>query len=223
MLGLRLQTNVPGQLVIYGPPGIGELVTGLISSEQPASAAGYGIPGRSFGDPSSTIEVVELTDGQSLHVGPMTVKVRQNTHYSFPSGSEMDRRYKSLAFRFDLPDRSIVVTGDTGPSTAVDDLAKDADLLVSEMIDEDSTIAAVRRNSPGIPPAQIAELVQHLTSHHLTSGDVGRLAAKAGVRSVVVTHLSGDNPTSTDIMRYLKDIRTSYVGPVILADDLDQF
>ncbi|SLK08958.1 MBL fold metallo-hydrolase [Novosphingobium mathurense] len=223
LLGLRLQTNVPGKLTIYGPPGTRELVAGLVSSERPASVAGYGIPGQGYGNPADKVEVIEIADGQSLQVGSMTVKVRQNTHYSFPAGSEMDQHYKSVSFRFNLPDRSIVVTGDTGPSGAVAELAKGADLLVSEMIDEEATVAAVRRNSPNMPPAQVANVVEHLTSHHLTPSDVGKLAATSGVKSVVVTHLAGDNPTSADLLRYLKDIKTQYAGPVIVASDLDRF
>src|SRR6185295_18150133 len=61
--------------------------------------------------------------------------VAEISHYSFPAGSDMDKRFDSLSFRFDLPDRSIVYTGDTGPSDAVTALAKGADILVSELID----------------------------------------------------------------------------------------
>lgn len=223
ILGLRLQMRVPGKIVIYGPPGICELVAGLVASMLPASEAGFGIPGQGYFDPASTVEVIELADRQSINTSAMTVKVRQNTHYSFPAGSQMDRDYKSFAYRFDLPDRSIAFTGDTGPSAAVEELAKNADMLVAEMIDEPATVAAVRRNSPNAPPAQIQNVVAHLTSHHLTPDDVGRLAAKAGVKAVVVTHLAGDNPTGADLLRYHKGIAANYAGPVLIASDLDQF
>ena len=53
----------------------------------------------------------------------------------FAPGSAEDRNYKSLSFRFDLPGRSIVYTGDTGPSAAVETLAKGADLLVSNFVE----------------------------------------------------------------------------------------
>jgi ribonuclease BN (tRNA processing enzyme) len=223
VLGLRLQTREKGKVAIYGPPGVKDLVAGLVSSMKPASVAGYGLPGEGYDDPAGTVEVIEVADGQSLMVGPMTVRVRQNTHYDFPRGSDMDTRFKSVSYRFDLPDRSIVYTGDTGPSTAVEELAKGADLLVSEMIDLESTVAAVRRNSPNAPPQQIQNVVEHLTKHHLTPSDVGKLARSAGVKSVVVTHLAGDNPTSLDLMRFLKGINAAYPGPVIVANDLDRF
>jgi ribonuclease BN (tRNA processing enzyme) len=223
LLGLRLQLRTQGKLAIYGPPGTKDLVAGLVDSMHPASVVGFGFPGQGYDDPAGSVEVIELSDRQSLRVGPMTVRVRQNTHYSFPANGDMDRRYKSLSFRFDMSDRSIAYTGDTGPSTAVEELAKDADLLVSEMIDEEATIAAVRRNTPNADSAQIRNVVEHLTSHHLTPGDVGRLAKNARVKVVVVTHLAGDNPTSADVVRYLNQIKTVFSGVVIVANDLDEF
>ena len=223
VLGLRLQTRVPGKLAIYGPPGTKDLVSGLIASLKPASIAGYGIPGQGYDDPVGTVEVIEVADSQALTVGPMVVKVRQNTHYDFAKGSDMDTRFKSMSYRFDLADRSIVYTGDTGPSTAVEELAKGADLLVSEMIDLDATVAAVRRNSPDAKAPQILNAIEHLRKHHLTPADVGKLAQAAGVKSVVVTHIAGDNPTSADVMRFLQGIKAAYPGPVVVANDLDKF
>lgn len=223
LLGLRLQTRVPGRLAIYGPAGIKGLVAGLVGSMKPVSIAGYGIPGQGYDDPASIVEVTELADGQSLRVGPMTVRTRQNTHYDFAKGSDMDARFQSVSLRFDLPDRSIVYTGDTGPSSAVEELATGADLLVSEMIDLDATVAAIRRSSPDAGAPQILNAIEHLRKHHLTPADVGKLARVAAVKSVVVTHLAGDNPTGTDMLRYLKDISAAYSGPVVVASDLDTF
>lgn len=223
LLGLRQQLRSKGKLPIYGPPGTREFVAGLVSAMRPASEAGYGIPGQAFEDPASTVEVTELADGQVVQLPGVKVKVRQNTHYSFPAGGDMDRRFKSFAYRFDMADRSIVYTGDTGPSTAVEELAKGADLLVAELIDEEATVAGVRRNVLGSDPAMIRMMVQHLTSHHLTPEDIGQMAKTAGVEAVVVTHLAGDHPTSSDTERYRAGIKAVYGGPVTIAQDLERF
>ena len=41
-------------------------------------------------------------------------------------------KHRSDAYRVETPDSVIVLTGETGPSDAVTEHAKDADLLVSE-------------------------------------------------------------------------------------------
>lgn len=45
VLGLRYQANGPGVLTVYGPPGTKALIDGIVASMQPASEAGYGLPG----------------------------------------------------------------------------------------------------------------------------------------------------------------------------------
>ena len=223
VLGLRNQTNVGEQLTVYGPPGTRELVAGMIASMQPAARVGYGIPGKPWAPPADTVAVVELGDGERLNVDGMTVTAAQNSHYEFAPGSVEDRNYKSFSFRFDLPTRSIVYTGDTGPSQAVEQLSKGADLLVSEMIDLPSTTATVARNSPNMPAAAKANLEQHLSTHHLTSPEVGKLAAKAGVKSLIITHFAGGTPDPVRQESYIAQIRAHFKGVVKLAEDLDRY
>lgn len=223
ILGLRWQTNAPGRLRIYGPPGTKETVDGLIASMVPGTTAGYGVPGAPRRDPADTVEVVELRDGASFAVDAMTVTVRNNSHYSFPAGSDLAQRFESLSFRFDLPARSIAFTGDTGPSPAVEELARGADLLVAEMMDVDDTIALVRRNSPDLDPRQAAGMEQHLRTHHLLPRDVGELAARAGVGAVVVTHFVGIEPDRPEHFGYLREVAEHYDGPVVIASDLEKF
>ena len=223
VLGLRNQTNVSEQLTVYGPPGTREMVAGMIASMQPAARVGYGIPGKPWAPPADTVIVVELRDGERINVDGMSVTAAQNSHYDFAPGSIEDRNYKSFSFRFDLPTRSIVYTGDTGPSEAVERLSKGADLLVSEMIDLASTMATVARNSPNMPAAAKASLEQHLSTHHLTPAEVGKLAVKAGVKSVVITHYAGGTPDPTRQESYATQINAHFKGVVKLAEDLDRY
>lgn len=223
VMGLRYQNNPPGQLAIYGPPGTRELVAGIVASLHPFMESGYGLPGTKRDDPAGMFTVTEITDGSKLTLGGMTVTAAQNTHYSFRAGSEDDRKFKSLALRFDLPDRSIAYTGDTGPSANVERLAQGADLLFCEMIDVDATLANERRNNPERPQAARDELKLHLVTQHLTPGEVGKLAARAGVKRLVITHYVAGGTGEVDKAQYLATIRKQYAGPASVANDLDRF
>lgn len=223
VLALRNQTNQRKAITIYGPPGTRELVAGMVASMQPAARAGYGIPGQPWQPPADTVTVIELSDGEAIQLDGMKVTAVQNSHYDFALGTPEDRNYKSFSLRFDLPSRSIVYTGDTGPSAAVEALAKGADLLVSEMIDMAGTLANVARNSPGMPSEARAQLEQHLSTHHLTPDAVGRLAARAGVKALVITHFAAGTPDPVRTQGYIAEIGAHYGGPVTLANDLDRF
>lgn len=223
VLALRNQTNLRKPLTVYGPPGTRELVAGMVASMQPAAHVGYGIPGQPWAPPASTVSVIEMVGGETLAVDGMKVTAAQNSHYDFPAGSIDDRNYKSLSFRFDLGVRSVVYTGDTGPSAAVEKLAEGADLLVSEMIDMGGTLANVARNSPNMPAEAKKQLEQHLSTHHLTPEAVGQLAGRAKVKALVITHFAAGTPDPARTQGYLAQIKAEYRGPVSLANDLDRF
>lgn len=221
ILGLRFQMGTPGPLAIFGPPGTKELVSGLIASMQPEARIGNAVPGEVYRDPAASVNVTELVDGGALTLDRLSVKVRGNSHYSRPETTKEAGHSISLSFRFGLPDRVIVYTGDTGPSKAVEQLAQGADLLVSEMIDFGSMEAHIK--ALGLPSARAEQIIWHLKAHHLTAADVGSLARVAGVKSVVVTHLAGLPPPGSNEMGYLAEIRRQYPGPVAIAEDLDRF
>ncbi len=223
ILGLRWQTNAPKKLVIYGPPGTSEMVAGLIASMVPGTTAGYGVPGAPQLDVHQMVEVIELRDRASFDFAGMRISTRKNTHYSFAPGSDLAKRFESLSFRFDLPGRSIVYTGDTGPSPAVEELASGADLLVAEMMDVDDTIAKVRSNSPNLPPQVAMGMERHLREHHLLPADVGEMASRAHVGAVVVTHFSGREVNDPAHLEYLRQIAEHFSGPAVIANDMDEF
>jgi ribonuclease BN (tRNA processing enzyme) len=223
IVSLRWQTNITSPLTIYGPPGTRTLVDGILAAMGPAVQAGYAYPGEFKAAFAPGITVVEIRDGATFDLGSTHVTAAKNTHYTFAPGSADDRAFESLAFRFDAPGRSIAYTGDTGPSPAVERLAQGADLLVTEMIDFDRTVAEIRRVSPNMPAAAFAGLTIHLRDHHLTPKQVGELARAAGVKAVAVTHLSAPAITEANAAEYVRQIGESFHGPAVIANDLESF
>lgn len=224
VLGLRLQTRTQAPLTIYGPPGTKAIIDGLVAAMKPSARSGFGVPGEVPIDPAAGVKVVELDNGSSVMLGDTKVTVAANTHYSFPAGSEEERTFRSLSFRFDLPGKSIVYTGDTGPSAAVTELAKGADLLVTEMIDVNFTIANVRRRAADLSATDLANMETHLRTHHITTTDIGAMAAAAGVKSVVITHIAGGGADGSDASdRYVREVKSKFGGQVQVATDLARF
>lgn len=223
ILGLRFQTNAAQVFTVYGPPGTQELVDGILDSMTPGATANYGVAGAPPKDHRVRIEVVELRDGATMELDGMKLSVRSNTHYSFEPGSDLAERFQALSYRFDMPGRSIVYTGDTGPSKAVEELAKDVDLLVVEMMDVPLIVAAVVRNNPKLPAIAAKNMETHLTDHHLLPKDVGEMASRAGVKAVVVTHFAGAERNSPKFFEYLSTIAEYYDGPVVIASDMDAY
>lgn len=112
------------------------------------------------------------------------------------------------------PDRSIVVSGDTRPIDALIRLAKGADVLVHEAMMPDRVFELVR----SLPNAQ--ELTRSVLSHHTSAEQAGQVAAAAGVRMLVLSHLvPADDPNVPDA-EWLAAARRHYRGPIVVGRDL---
>lgn len=120
----------------------------------------------------------------------------------------------SFAYRFDCPDRSIVISGDTSASPALVALAKGADVLVHEIMLE-SAIDSLIRNAP-----DARTLKQHLLASHSTGEQVGRAATEAGVKTLVLSHfVPGGAPFIPDDV-WLAAVRPWFKGEVLVGRDL---
>ena len=79
----------------------------------------------------------DIASGVVYQDANVKVTAVENTHFQFKPGTPPYGKYKSFSYRFDTPGRSFVFTGDTGWSDAVAELAKGADVLVSEVTETD--------------------------------------------------------------------------------------
>lgn len=121
---------------------------------------------------------------------------------------------QALAYRFDAADRSIVISGDTTRSDSLVRLARGADVLVHEALYP----AAVDRIVARVPNA--TSLRKHLVASHTTAEDCGRVAAAAGVRTLVLSHLVPvDDPLVTERM-WIDAARLHFDGRIIVGHDL---
>jgi ribonuclease BN (tRNA processing enzyme) len=121
----------------------------------------------------------------------------------------------SFAFRFDTADRSVVFSGDTSYSEQVVRLAADADVLVHEVIYLPAVEGIVRR----FPRA--TRLREHLVDSHTSPDQLGRVAAEARVKTLVLSHYvpGGDEPAITPEM-WMEPIRRHFQGKIVLGADL---
>lgn len=222
LLALRYAVSAPGIVTIYGPPGTESMVSGLVAAMQPTADVGYGLPGAPRIPPEAGVRVVEVSDGSSMAIGDAKVRIARNTHYSFPDGTADADRFQSLSLRFEGPDRVIVFTGDTGKSAAVEKLAQDADILVSEYIDLATVEAMIRRQNPHLSEAAMAATMRHLSAHHMSLREVGDLATRARARKLILSHgIISDDGSQREA--FLKEVATTYAGDAIIANDLDRF
>jgi ribonuclease BN (tRNA processing enzyme) len=208
---------------IYGPPGTAASVHGLLQF----LAVNADIR---ISDGTKSIPATKLFTGKDTDEGLVfqdaNVKVTavENTHFHFQPGSPGYGKYRSYAYRFDATDRSVVFTGDTGPSDAIANLAKGADLLISEAtnpVDEYKEAEIKTGFWQQRTSEEQKNLIRHHIEEHLLPEDLGKMAARANVKAVVMTHLQPS--PNDDYLRYVDEVKKYYSGQVFVAKDLMEF
>ena len=206
---------------IYGPPGTVATVQGLlqfltVSSEIRISGGTQSLP------------VAKVFSGHDTGVGTIfqdtNVKVTavENTHFHFPPGSPGYGKYKSYSYRFDAADRSVVFTGDTGPSNAVAEMAKGADLLVSEVTVSPDEYRE-QESWQLMTSEQQSAFLRHQREEHLFPDELGKMAKRAGVKTVILTHITKTRNPNDDYVRLAEEVKKHFSGQVLIAKDLMEF
>jgi ribonuclease BN (tRNA processing enzyme) len=120
----------------------------------------------------------------------------------------------AFAYRFDCPDRSIVISGDTRASDRLIALARGADVLVHEAL----YLPALEQLIATEPNAKT--LREHLLASHTPAADVGRVATEAGVKTLVLSHLVPGGNTSIKDEDWIEAVRPHFSGKIIIGRDL---
>lgn len=221
VIGLRWMNQFPGVLTVYGPPGTKEMVDGIIHSLGPQSRIGFGL-GKPPPSPKESVQVVELDGKSSLKLSDLTVTAVSNTHFDVEEKSGAGSAI-SLSYRFQLGNRSITYSGDTGPSAAVEQLAQDSDMFVTEVIDLERLLAQIKVMRRDATPEMLESMSKHLSTHHILASDIGMMAARANVGRVVLTHFAIPGPLAESEPDLRAGIRQSYTRHLDLARDLSSF
>ena len=193
-------------LEIYGPSGLSEMTHHLMEAYRvdfevrTNDRKVYG--GRT---------VAEAHDVNAHEIGPGVVYRDANvTVTAFRTNHGMP----SFGYRFDTPDRSIVISGDTTPTQATIDACHGCDVLIHEVLTNEWL---------GKRP----DFVRYARDHHTTTTQLVELATKAKPRLLILYHASLSLRPSVDSERSSPAIllreMSGYSGQIVVGRDLDVY
>jgi ribonuclease BN (tRNA processing enzyme) len=125
----------------------------------------------------------------------------------------------ALGYRFDFKDRAIAFSGDTTPLEAVAKMAAGADVLVHEAMYVPAVQDYVRGQVAKGRPVNFEAFMAHMNADHSPIEDVGRIAQAAGVKALVLSHLTpaidsiSDDTWRAPAAKYFK-------GEIVVGKDL---
>jgi ribonuclease BN (tRNA processing enzyme) len=224
LISVQYDLNRNKAVGVHGPPGTETLVRAALQYLQVNSDI-------RISDGTATIPIGKMVAGQDLRTGTVfhdanvTVKAVENSHFHFPAASPAYGKTKSYSYRFETPDKTFVFTGDTGPSEALTELAKNADILVTEISSfaESKELAIKNGRWDRMSPEEQSGYEHHMTQEHLSAEEVGKMASRAGVKTVVLTHIPATTNPNDDYQRYADGVKKLFSGQVLIAKDLAAF
>ncbi len=111
----------------------------------------------------------------------------------------------AFGYRFEAGDRTVVISGDTRPNENLVRYAKGADVLVLE--------AYLPEHFDKVDAPEVAA---RLKSYHTSAEEAGQIAARAGVKTLVLTHLIPANAEETFRERAARHFK----GTILVGRDL---
>jgi ribonuclease BN (tRNA processing enzyme) len=182
-------------LAVYGPPGTTAMVEHLeaayaqdidirLHGGEPSNKTGYG--GKGHDVPAGVVYRDSL----------VTVTAFEVAHGKWPH---------AYGYRFQTPDRIIVISGDTAPSDAVARACSGCDVLVHEVISSES----LKGRTP--------EWQAYHRAYHTPGYELGDIATKARPKLLVLYH---QLPSGIADAALLREVHTRYKGVVVSGKDL---
>lgn len=185
-------------LEVYGPRGIKAMTRHLLEAYredidirlnggEPSNKTGY------------KVNAHEIEPGVIYKDANVTVKAFRVTHGSWKH---------AFGYRFETPDRTIVVSGDCRPSQSIVDNCQGCDVLIHEVY----STAGFAKRTP--------EWRKYHSRYHTSSRELAEIAAKARPGLLILYHQLFWGTSEEDL---LSEVRQSYKDKVVSGHDLDVY
>ena len=185
-------------LELFGPEGTRKMVEHIHAAyDADIKYRLYGLePANNAGWRVDVHEVVEGPVFEDDNVRVVAFRVR---HGTWPN---------AFGYRFETPDRVVVISGDAAPGGSLEEHAAGADILVHEVY----SVEGFRRRDP--------YWQEYHSTNHTSAHEVGELASRVRPDLLVLYHVLFWGASAETI---LEEVGEKYAGDVVLADDLDVF
>jgi len=183
-------------LEVYGPNGIKAMTEHLLKaySEDIDLRLNGGEPSNKTG---YKVIAHEIKPGVVYKDANVTVKAFPVNHGSWR---------EAYAFRFETPDRTIVISGDCRPSPSVIENCNGCDVLIHEVYSQ----AGFATRTPAWQ--------EYHSRYHTSSRELADIATRARPSLLILYHQLFWGTSEDDL---LKEVRERYAGKVVSGRDLD--
>jgi ribonuclease BN (tRNA processing enzyme) len=183
-------------LEVYGPKGLKAMTEHILEAYRVDIETRTNPDGNQRGFPEGhKVNAHEITAGVVYKDSNVTVTAFATKH-----------AMESYGYRFDTPDRSIVISGDANPTQATIDACRGCDVLIHEA------------HTPAWLATRPETFQRFAAKYHTTTPQLAELALKAKPRLLILYHYSG-----LSTQELMNDMLAHYPGHFVIGRDLDVY
>ena len=127
----------------------------------------------------------------------------------------------AVGYVIEYKGKKVVISGDTKKNDLVLEMAKDADLLLHEVL----LVSLLKQMSVAVAETgnkRNAKIVHDIQDYHTSPAEVAEIAAQANVKQLILHHFA-PSPDLKVIENLYKREMVGYDGPIHFANDGDKF
>jgi len=167
----------PEPMVVFGPPGVSEVVDGLNDAYRLDLTYRVAHHGEELLAPNLGVMVAKLMEaGTVIDLGDLTVT-------SFQVNHEPVR--PAVGYRFDYRGRSVVISGDATVTPSLIDATTGADLLLQDSL----SLPIVKSLEKASAGSRMEKIFFDIQDYHAHTSDLSALVEQSGVRQLALYHL----------------------------------
>lgn len=204
LLHTKWVSAIPRKTDVYGPPGLKLLLEGFYQSQK------YDIETRIKDEQQSPFSdqynLVEYTEGLVLDDNTVKVTALRVQHPPI---------YHCYALRFEIGEKSVVLSSDTAYFPKLGDFSRKADVLLHEVMHYKGVKKMCQRLEKVKP-----NLLEHITNGHTRCEDVGRIATEAEVGHLVLNHFTPTDEKEVRQIDFYHEVRKTWAGKLSVGADL---
>jgi len=207
----------PAPLRVFGPPGVERVVAGF--TEAYALDSGYRTAhhGAALLPPDVGRMQAQVIAGPAEGAGP-TIVIQEGGLTITAFAVNHKPVVPAYGYRFDYRGRSVVISGDTAKDSGLIAAAKGADVLLHEA-QANYIVAMMREAAEQAGRTRIAKILGDIPSYHTSPVQAAEAANEAGVRLLVLYHLTPPPPATLVERAFVRGVDAVRPRDWILADD----
>jgi len=205
-------------LPVYGPTGVSDVVGGFMQAytlDESYRIAHHGekvVPPGGFGGEPRSFEVAE-PDGRVVLIEEPDLQIVTFSVNHAPV-------HPAVGYRIRYKGRTVVLSGDTSKSAAVQREAQGVDLLVHEGLSM-RLASILQRSAEKAGRMNLAKVFQDIPSYHTTPEQAAEIARDAGVGFLLINHVAPALPLPGSEAAFLGSARRIFDGTLRVGVDGD--